>query len=94
MKKRAFIFFSVIVVILALSCSKSKEPGDSEKKLTLDTERQKISYSVGYRLGLRLQSMTKNNDIDLEPALQGIKECGCCPTEDTGTRHAKDLCSI
>ena len=74
MKKRAFIFFSVIVVILASSCSKSKEPGDSEKKLTLDTERQKISYSVGYRLGLRLQSMTKNNDIDLEPALQGIKD--------------------
>lgn len=72
--KRMFIFFSVIVVILALSCSKSKEPGDSEKKLNLDTARQKISYSVGYRFGLSLQSMVKNNDIDLESAIQGVKD--------------------
>ncbi len=74
MMKRFFIVFLVMVVIGVLSCSKSKEPGDSQKKLSFETERQKTSYAVGYRLGVRLQSMVKHNDIDLDPAMQGVKD--------------------
>jgi FKBP-type peptidyl-prolyl cis-trans isomerase len=74
MMKRLFIVFLVMVVIGGVSCSNSKDPGTSQKKPGFETERQKTSYSVGYRLGVNLQSMVKHNDIDLDLAMQGVKD--------------------
>jgi FKBP-type peptidyl-prolyl cis-trans isomerase len=63
-----------MLVIFVLGCSKSKEAEETRKKLTFETERKKESYSVGFRAGIRLYGMVKNNDIDLDVALQGIKD--------------------
>jgi FKBP-type peptidyl-prolyl cis-trans isomerase len=61
-------------MIFVLNCSQSKETKESPKRPSIETERQKESYSVGFRTGLRLHGMVKHNDIDLDVALQGLKD--------------------
>ncbi|MGD2087651.1 MAG: FKBP-type peptidyl-prolyl cis-trans isomerase [Candidatus Aminicenantes bacterium] len=63
----------IMFVLFVSGCSKSNET-EEQKKLTFKTERQKESYSVGFRAGIRLYGMVKNNDIDLDVALQGVKD--------------------
>lgn len=83
----------IIQMLLVLGCSKPGETKKSQTKPTLETERQKESYSVGFRAGIRLYGMVKNNDIDLDLALQGlkdaVKENPQLPKKDMQTIYAK-----
>lgn len=72
--KQIMVVLLMVSMLSVLGCSKAREPKETQKKLTFATERQKESYSVGFRAGLRLYGMIQNNDIDLEDALQGIRD--------------------
>ena len=62
------------ILLIAAAAGYSQSPEESKKEPTLESPRQQVSYSVGYRLGLRLKSLVQDNDIDLDTAIQGIKD--------------------
>jgi FKBP-type peptidyl-prolyl cis-trans isomerase len=74
LKKQMLGVLLIILMISGLACSKPGETTETQKKLVPETERQKESYSVGFRAGIQLYGMVKNNDIDLDVALQGIRD--------------------
>lgn len=65
---------AIMLLVLVPGCSKPGETREPEKKVTFETVRQKESYTVGFRAGIRLYGMVKNNDIDMDMALQGIRD--------------------
>lgn len=73
--RRLFIAFLVMMIVLPVM---AKNPEDlkgaqnPEKALTLETERQKTGYSVGYNLGLGVRSISQ--EVDLEAVFQGFKD--------------------
>jgi FKBP-type peptidyl-prolyl cis-trans isomerase len=71
MKKRCLPILALLI-LLAPGCSQETDDFPLAKKFVVKTEKNKISYAVGYRLGRQLQALTKNNDIQLSFALQGI----------------------
>ncbi len=68
------IFMVLLILLAAAAAGYSQAPGKSKKESALESPRQQVSYSVGYRLGLRLKSLVQDNDIDLDTAIQGIKD--------------------
>lgn len=72
--KRTFIVVFTLLLIFVSGCSKPEQAEETQKKLTFETERQKESYAAGFRNGIQLYGMVKNNDIDFEIALQAIKD--------------------
>lgn len=72
--KRISIVLFIILLMFISGCTKTKKAEETQKKLTFETERQKESYAVGFRNGIQLYGMVKNDDIDFDVALQGIKD--------------------
>lgn len=74
--KRLFILSLIICVIAACGITKSKESPDvekmSSKKLTLENQKQKASYSIGYNMGRSLRNIS--SEIDLSIVLQGLMD--------------------
>ncbi len=73
MRRIAIVIFAVLLILVS-GCSKPEKMADTQKKFTFETEKEKESYSVGFRAGIQLYGMVKNNDIDFDAALQGIKD--------------------
>ena len=79
MKKIAVILISISMCVLmtsAANCTKAEEstaPGESaDKELTLETEKQKASYSIGYNIGSNLKAGL--DELELSILMQGIKD--------------------
>jgi FKBP-type peptidyl-prolyl cis-trans isomerase len=78
--KRIFIILLFIIGLsgIVFGCQDEAKAGETQQQQSdlssLKTDRDKESYAVGFRSGLQLSGMVKNNDIDLEVALQGIRD--------------------
>lgn len=74
--KRLFILSLIICVIAACGFTESKESQDtkkmSSKKLKLENQKQKLSYSIGFDLGRRLRNII--SEIDLSIVAQGVMD--------------------
>ena len=73
MRRISVILFAVLLILVS-GCSKPEKTANTQKKFTFETGKEKESYSVGFRAGIQLYGMVKNNDVDFEVALQGIKD--------------------
>jgi len=56
-----------ILLIGLLACQ-----GNSEKKITLETHKQKVSYSIGMDIGRNLKQ--NEIDVEMEALARGIKD--------------------
>jgi FKBP-type peptidyl-prolyl cis-trans isomerase len=74
MKRIFIIVLSIVLSGLVLGSQDTAQTTETQQKESLKTEREKESYAVGFRSGLQLYGMVKNNDIDFEVALQGIRD--------------------
>ncbi len=75
--KRIFImivFITLNTCGFVFGCQDAAQTGETKQEASLKTEREKESYAVGFRSGLQLYGLVKNNDIDFEVALQGIRD--------------------
>jgi FKBP-type peptidyl-prolyl cis-trans isomerase len=71
--KRIIIFFTMIMLpLIVVNCANSTGSKNTGKKLTLESERQKSSYSVGYKLGIGVRSIAQ--EVDVEIVFQGFKD--------------------
>ncbi len=71
--KRIIIFFTMIMLpLIVVNCANSTGSENTGKKLTLESERQKSSYSVGYKLGIGVRSIAR--EVDVEIVFQGFKD--------------------
>jgi FKBP-type peptidyl-prolyl cis-trans isomerase FklB len=72
--KRKLIFIISVVCLLSFNCNKSDTPSQSEiqadKKLSLNNEARKTSYSMGYNMGKNFKEIY--DKIDQESLIQGI----------------------
>lgn len=72
--KRVFILSLIMCVIVACGLSDANESPDVakmfSKKLNLESQKQKASYSVGYNIGRSLRKIS--SEIDLFIVLQGL----------------------
>lgn len=73
MKRITILLFAVLLILIS-GCSKPEKTADTQKKCSFETDREKESYAVGFRAGIQLYGMVKNNDIDFDVALRGIKD--------------------
>ncbi len=65
--KKLFLFLLISGLILIPACKKSQV-----KKETLETQKGKASYAIGFDLGKNLKKYSE--DIELEKMLQGIRD--------------------
>ncbi|UCH98467.1 MAG: FKBP-type peptidyl-prolyl cis-trans isomerase [Candidatus Aminicenantes bacterium] len=72
MKRIIIVFTMIILPFIVVNCANSTGSKNPGKTLTLETERQKSSYSVGYKLGVGVKSIAQEVDIDI--VLQGFKD--------------------
>lgn len=71
--KRIIIFFTMIMLpLIGVNCANSTGSKNTGKELTLESERQKSSYSVGYKLGIGVRSIAR--EVDLDIVFQGFKD--------------------
>ena len=71
MKKNIVLFLMMLMIIVP---AYSQDPGDPGKKPGIETDRQRASYAMGYRMGLKLQALVKENDVDLDAAMEGVRD--------------------
>jgi hypothetical protein len=76
MKQLSVIFVSVML-IMTMGCQagdsgSSTNTGTGDKKLTLDSERAKASYCVGYNMGRNLKNI--EGEVDIETVVQGFRD--------------------
>lgn len=76
MKQLTVIFVSVLL-IMTMGCQagdsgSSTDTSTGDKKLTLDSEKAKASYSIGYNMGRNLINIKE--EIDFETVVQGFKD--------------------
>jgi FKBP-type peptidyl-prolyl cis-trans isomerase FkpA len=72
MKRMIVAFIVIMVPLLVVNCANSTGSKNSEKGLSLETGRQKSSYSVGYGYGIKVRTIA--NEVDLDIVLQGFKD--------------------
>lgn len=74
--KKFLILLLIIFVVAACGFSDTKESKEtkkmSSKKLKLEDQKQKASYSIGFNMGSRLREIT--SDLDLSIAAQGFMD--------------------
>ncbi len=75
MKQIVVILMSGLMLFV-LGCNKatSTEKVDHEKPVTLETETKKISYSLGYNIGMSLKEIMP--DMDFETIVKGMYDAG------------------
>ncbi|MFC2155531.1 FKBP-type peptidyl-prolyl cis-trans isomerase N-terminal domain-containing protein [Acidobacteriota bacterium] len=73
MRRISIVVFAILLILVS-GCSKPEKKADTQKKFTFETEKEKESYSVGFRAGIQLYGMVKNNDVDFDVVLQAIKD--------------------
>jgi FKBP-type peptidyl-prolyl cis-trans isomerase len=73
MKKLSVIIVSILLMV-TMSCQaeNSANTGTGDKKLTLDTEKAKDSYCVGYNMGRNLGNIKE--EVDFETVVQGFRD--------------------
>jgi FKBP-type peptidyl-prolyl cis-trans isomerase len=73
MKNLSVIFVSILLMV-TMSCQaeNSATTGAGDKKLTLDTERAKASYCVGFNMGRNLGHIKE--EVDFETVVQGFRD--------------------
>jgi FKBP-type peptidyl-prolyl cis-trans isomerase len=74
MRRISLVVFFAVLLIYVSGCSRPEKMTETQKKYTFATEKEKESYAAGFRSGIQLYGMVKNNDIDFDIALQGIKD--------------------
>ena len=72
--RQLLVILSIALLILVSGCSKPTDTQEPKKQITLETERQKESYSAGFRAGIHLYSLLKSNDIELDIAMEGVRD--------------------
>ncbi|MCX6580321.1 MAG: FKBP-type peptidyl-prolyl cis-trans isomerase [Candidatus Aminicenantes bacterium] len=63
------VMFVGIVLLVGLGCQ-TGNAGETGKKVSLDTEKAKVSYSIGFNIGQNLRSI--KNELDLAVLVQGL----------------------
>ncbi len=69
------IFFSLVILIIiagCMACGTKESNGTIQKKLTLDTEKEKISYSIGFNIGNSVKSVA--SEVTADTLLQGFRD--------------------
>jgi FKBP-type peptidyl-prolyl cis-trans isomerase len=69
-KITSFLAIALLVVGVPYSCA--QETASKDKPLTLNTQKQKASYALGYNMGRQIKNMAQELDIDI--VFQGIKD--------------------
>jgi FKBP-type peptidyl-prolyl cis-trans isomerase FkpA len=74
--RRFFIFLTISLLLVGVSCSKSASRDSNKSTAALETERQKTSYSIGYNIGQSVKANIKNimDEVDIESLFQGLKD--------------------
>ncbi len=75
--KQLTVFFVSVMLIMTMGCQagdpgSSTDTGTGDKKLTLDSERAKAGYSVGYNMGRNLLNIKE--EVDFETVVQGFRD--------------------
>lgn len=70
MKILMVVFIMIMIPLLVVNCTNSTETKNSEKELTITTDRQKSSYSVGFGHGVKVRTIA--NEVDLDFVVQGF----------------------
>ncbi|MCU0285502.1 MAG: FKBP-type peptidyl-prolyl cis-trans isomerase [Acidobacteria bacterium] len=65
-----FVMFVGILLLMVLGCQAGNEGGN--KKVTLDTEKAKVSYGIGFSMGESLKPI--KDEVELETVLQGLRD--------------------
>jgi FKBP-type peptidyl-prolyl cis-trans isomerase len=68
--KHFIIVCAVAILLFGIGCSKCEESGGAN--ITLETEKQKASYAVGYNMGMNIKNMA--DEVDLDIVVQGMKD--------------------
>lgn len=74
--KRILIVFVSAVLLIAVNtnCTKSTEQENPEKKISLETLKQKGSYIMGYQQGQTLKMREFDIEMDMDVFFQGFKD--------------------
>jgi FKBP-type peptidyl-prolyl cis-trans isomerase FkpA len=72
MKRNIIVFIMMVVPLMVMNCAKSTGSKNPGKELTLETDRQKSSYAVGYRYGTTVRAIA--DEVELDIASQGFKD--------------------
>lgn len=72
MKGIIIVFALIVLPLIIANCSNSTDAKNPGETLTLETERQKSSYSLGYKLGIGVKSIAQ--EVDIEIVLQGLRD--------------------
>jgi FKBP-type peptidyl-prolyl cis-trans isomerase FkpA len=73
--RKYVITICIILLVFLVGCTDSGKQAElSKSKVNLDTELQKKSYSMGYKMGMGLTMLVENKDIELDPAIQGVMD--------------------
>lgn len=74
--KRIIIVFVCMALLIAVnaSCTKSTELGSPDKKISLETLKQKGSYIMGHQQGRTLKMRQFDTEIDQDAFIQGLKD--------------------
>ena len=71
MKKTIYVMSLVVCILLAVSVQAKKKPKVKEAPVVLETEMDKVSYSIGANIGKNFRKNTL--EINLPAFIQGIK---------------------
>lgn len=75
MKRIIIIFVTMILLIMVnVSCTKSKEPVSADKEITFETIKQKGSYIMGYNRGITLKKRQLTDELDFDFYMYGLKD--------------------
>lgn len=64
------VMFVGILLLMDLGCQAGNEGGN--KKVTLDTEKAKVSYAIGFSMGESLRTI--KDELEIETLLQGLRD--------------------
>lgn len=75
MKRIIMVIVSVaLLTAVNVSCSKSTESGSPDKKVSLETLKQKGSYLMGLQQGQTLKMRQLDTEMDMDAFIQGFKD--------------------
>jgi len=75
MRRIIIVFVSVaLLVAVNVSCTKSTESGSPDKKVSLETLKQKGSYIMGHQQGQSLKMRQLDTEMDMDAFLLGFKD--------------------
>lgn len=70
--KQLFVILVSVFLVLMVGCQPGNSGDTGDKKVTLDSEMSKVSYSIGNDMGKRMRNL--KDDIDLSILFQGFRD--------------------